>query len=144
MIRKELIFFLGIVLIITCGCKSGNTGRDNGDSLVEAQDHKPSKISFERIYYDFGKIVQGEKVSYAFQFKNVGDSELIIEDAYGGCGCTVPKYNQKPIAPGKEGFVEVIFDSAGRSGSQYKSVVVKSNASNGKMRLTIKADVLIN
>ncbi len=144
MIRKKIICFVWIVFIVTCGCKRGNTGRDNGKSQVEAQDHKPSKMNFERIYYDFGKVVQGEKVSYAFKFKNAGDSELIIEDAYGGCGCTVPKYNQKPIAPGKEGFVEVIFDSAGLRGSQYKSLVVKSNASNGKIRLTIKADVLIN
>src|SRR5438128_1475836 len=49
-------------------------------------------FKFEEETHDFGAITQGEKVSYAFKFKNAGKGDLVISGASGSCGCTVPEW----------------------------------------------------
>jgi len=67
----------------------------------------------------------------------------LIKDAFASCGCTVPQYEKEPIPPGEKGSVEVIFDSSGRRGNQYKSVIIRTNTPRGEVRLTIKANVIV-
>src|SRR5688500_16250965 len=57
-------------------------------------------FTIEKETHDFGRITQGDKVSYSFKFKNTGGSDLVISSAQGSCGCTVPNYPRNPIAPG--------------------------------------------
>jgi hypothetical protein len=64
-----------------------------------------------------------------------------LTSATASCGCTVPKYNKKPVAPGDGGTVEVVFDTSGRDGIQTKTVVVQSNAENNLVILRIIAEV---
>ncbi|HLG33233.1 MAG TPA: DUF1573 domain-containing protein, partial [Bacteroidia bacterium] len=77
--------------------------------------------------HDFGTIVEGEKVSYSFQFTNTGNADLLITNAAGSCGCTVPEYSKEPVPPGKSGVVNVIFDSSGKDGHQDKTVTIVAN-----------------
>ena len=85
------------------------------------------EFTFEKEVHDFGTIVQGEKVAYAFKFKNTGEGDLIITSAKGSCGCTVPEWPQAPVAPGAEAVIDVVFDSAGKSGQQNKKVTIVAN-----------------
>src|SRR5690606_33343328 len=87
-------------------------------------DTKLPKFEFVSETYDFGKIKQGEKVSYSYKFKNIGTTPLIISNASASCGCTVPTYPEDPIAPGAEGIVVVVFDSNGKMGMQTKTVTL--------------------
>lgn len=100
-------------------------------------------MKFEHEEYDFGAIMQGEKVSHTFKFKNIGKSDLLITSAKGSCGCTVPKYDKTPIAPGKEGQIEVVFDSDGRQGIQHKTVTVLANTQPNTVTLKFYADVIV-
>ena len=86
------------------------------------------RIKFEKEAYDFGTITSGEKVTYSFKFKNIGESPLIISNAEASCGCTVPEYPNKPVNPGAEGIIKVVFDSSGKTGMQNKVVTITSNA----------------
>ncbi|MCS7153221.1 MAG: DUF1573 domain-containing protein [Bacteroidia bacterium] len=86
-----------------------------------------AKIQFDKMEHDFGKIREGEKVSYRFRVKNPGTVPLRITDVKPSCGCTVPAWTKEPIPPGGEGFVEVIFDSQARSGEQIKTITVFAN-----------------
>jgi hypothetical protein len=140
---KRVLYIVLVFIIAAGGCKKGSSG-DSSDSNSGGGDGVPPKINFEQVYYDFGDIVQGEKVAYSFQFENKGGSPLVIEDAFASCGCTVPEYDREPISPGDKGRIEVIFDSSGRRGNQYKSVIIKTNTPEGEQRLTIKANVLTN
>jgi len=56
------------------------------------------KLEFEQISHDFGKLIQGEKVSYAYKFKNTGNATLVISAVIPGCNCTVAKFTQTPVA----------------------------------------------
>lgn len=88
---------------------------------------KMPKIQFEKLEFDAGKIIQGEKVNYAFKFKNVGGSTLKIESAKPSCGCTASAPRKNEIEPGETSQIEMTFDSTGRSGPQSKSITVTSN-----------------
>lgn len=98
-------------------------------------------IAFEKTVHDFGNLKSGASVSYTFKFKNTGNKPLIISNAKGSCGCTVPKWPKDPIAPGKEGEIQVTFNSRGKKGQQHKSVTLTANTNPANTRLYIKADV---
>ena len=71
-------------------------------------------MAFTEEKHNFGKITQGEKVSYSFVFKNTGGSDLIISSAQGSCGCTVPTFPKGPVKPGQESKIDVVFNSEGK------------------------------
>src|SRR3954468_10339298 len=49
----------------------------NPASASGKTDGKLPAFAFKEETHDFGEIVQGEKVSYSFMFKNVGESDLV-------------------------------------------------------------------
>jgi hypothetical protein len=99
-------------------------------------------ITFDKKEYDFGKIVEGESVSYEFTFTNTGKSDLVIADVSTSCGCTVPSFPKNAIRPGEGGSVRVSFNSRGRRGVQTKNVVVVANTQPNVTSLKIKAQVV--
>ena len=100
------------------------------------------ELSFETLRHNFGDIIQGETVSHQFVFTNTGEGNLIISNAKGSCGCTVPKWPRKPIAPGESEEIKVTFNSAGKSGKQSKTITLVTNAIPNTTVLTISANIL--
>lgn len=43
----------------------------------------------------------GKKIEVVFRIQNTGDKALAIHDIKTSCGCTVPRWDKQPIAPGK-------------------------------------------
>ena len=91
--------------------------------------------------HDFGRITQGESISYSFHFRNTGSADLVISGCSATCGCTVADYPRGRIAPGKDGYVTVSFNSQGKTGQQYQEVTVNSNAQPSRNILKITAQV---
>jgi hypothetical protein len=104
-------------------------------------DGKYPELSFEKQEHDFGTIKQGDKVTYEFKFKNTGQADLLISDAKGSCGCTVPEYPKTPIMPGEDGKLKVSFDSSGKSGLNTKSVTITCNTKENNKIINIKANI---
>lgn len=98
-------------------------------------------IKFEKTEHDFGKILQGEQVSYTFKFKNTGNAPLIITSIEKTCGCTTPDYSSQPIKPGESGKITITYDSKGHKGFQNKRLIVKANTNPSETILRIKAQV---
>ncbi|ATP55209.1 hypothetical protein CPT03_01390 [Pedobacter ginsengisoli] len=98
-------------------------------------------LTFETSNYYFGKIEKGEKVSYSFKFRNTGKMPLIIKEAIATCGCTVPEVPKEPIKPGQAGELNVVFNSAGKTGRQDKIVSVRSNALNSAIELHLTGEI---
>lgn len=86
-----------------------------------------TSVQFEETEFKFGTINEGDKVEHVFKLKNTGNKPLIIANAVGSCGCTVPEYAKDPIAPGAESEVKVTFNSTGKKGEQHKSVTMQMN-----------------
>ena len=49
--------------------------------------------------YDFGTLSRNEAVSYGFEFRNISDEAIVIENVRYTCGCTAPDWPETPIAP---------------------------------------------
>lgn len=104
-------------------------------------DGKYPIMAFSKTEHDFGTINEGDKPSYTFTFKNTGASDLIISNAVGSCGCTVPEYPKEPVKPGESAKMKVSFNSAGKNGRQQKTVTITANTASGKETITIKANI---
>jgi len=115
-----------------------NATADNPDGNAESL----AEIVFTKYEHDFGTITDGEQVETTFTFKNTGKTNLIISDAKGDCGCTVPSFPREPLAPGAEGKITVSFNSSGKEGENTKRVTVTTNSKEANSYLTIKATVL--
>jgi len=135
-----LVAILIVVGVYSLSC-SGNQKKENTQTRIENTEGYP-KIKFDTTYYDFGTMVQGEQAAFTFKFKNTGTANLVILDAFSTCGCTVPEYSDNPIPPGGKGKVEVVFNSEGKRGLQYKTVTLKLNTEMKQKTLTLKANVL--
>jgi hypothetical protein len=134
------IILLSLVMITLLLSQCGNQGRKN-TSVSPEGDTGTVKIVFSEYEHNFGKVSEGEKVSYVFKFENQGSANLVITSATTTCGCTVPEYDSKPISPGGTGNLEVVFDTSGRNGMQTKTITVKSNAKPSVVLLKITAEV---
>lgn len=101
-----------------------------------------AKIEFEKEVHDYGTIKNGADGSCSFDFKNTGNQPLIISNAKGSCGCTVPSWPKEPINPGQTATITVKYDTK-RTGAINKSVTITSNAVNEPTKvLRIKGNVL--
>jgi len=122
--------FLGLIALISVSACNNSSTKNQALTDSTALNADPASapiIKFEKETYEFGKIKQGEKVSYDFKFVNTGKSPLIIKDAHATCGCTVPEVSKDPIPAGASGNVKVTFDSAGKEGLQDKVVTIVAN-----------------
>ena len=111
-------------------------------TIAPAVDNKNAPdFKFDVEEYNFGSIKQGDKVTYDFKFVNNGKEPLIITEAHGSCGCTVPQWPKDPIAKSANGVIHVEFNSTGKMGMQDKTVTITSNAKSGQKVLHLKGNV---
>ncbi|MEZ0007969.1 hypothetical protein ABH942_003355 [Flavobacterium sp. 28YEA47A] len=112
---------------------------------VSAMAQTGPKIEFKEETIDYGTVTKGEDSGLrVFEFKNIGDAPLIINDVKSSCGCTVPTKPQEPIMPGKTGKIEVQYNM--NPGPISKTITVQSNAVNkdsGIIPLRIKGNVIV-
>jgi len=101
-------------------------------------------FKFEEESHDFGKVIQGESVSYLFRFRNSGKSDLVISDVSTSCGCTVTSFPKTPIRPGQSDAIKVSFNSTGKKGFQNKTIVIVANTQPNTTLLKIKAEVTMS
>ena len=78
----------------------------------------PTTVQFAEMNHSFGTIDQDTENEKVFTFTNTGSKPLIIENAVGSCGCTVPEYPKEPIAPGSTGEIRVVYKPGKQQGKQ--------------------------
>ena len=102
-------------------------------------------MTFAEPTFDFGNIMDGDKVEHVFSFQNTGKEPLIISNAKGSCGCTVPQWPKDPIKPGDSGEIKVVYNSKnkGKIGgkNETKTVTITANTNPPETRLIIKGIV---
>jgi len=139
--KNNSINLLIISVVLTAGLCTCKNSLSQQDKLNYDSDGTPV-IEFSQMVHDFGEIEEGEKVACVFTFENKGDADLLITSATTSCGCTVPKFDDKPVPPEGKGMVEVVFDSSFRNGTQNKTIAIRSNARSPVIILKIKAEVI--
>lgn len=98
------------------------------------------QMTFDADVVDYGVIEQGSDPYRIFNFTNTGNAPLVISNAKGSCGCTVPTYPKEPISPGAAAEIKVRYDT-NRIGKFTKRVTLTTNAGDESKILTIKGEV---
>lgn len=109
---------------------------------IQVENPNAPEISFETEVINYGDIEKGADGVREFKFTNVGKSPLIISNARGSCGCTVPTWPKEPIKPGESSVIKVKYDT-NRPGPINKSVTITSNAKTPTKVLRIKGNVQV-
>lgn len=100
-----------------------------------------AQMKFETIDINYGDIMKGGEPNREFIFTNTGNEPLIISNAAGSCGCTVPTWPKEPIMPGAKGSIKVHYDTQ-RVGQFTKYVTLTTNAAGQEtFKLTIHGNV---
>lgn len=136
--KNILLFILGFLLVSIISCNTVPETKKTSEKI----DLEPALIEFAELEHDFGKVTEGERVGWHFSYENKGGSDLVITNVHTTCGCTVPQFNRKPLPPGGQESLQVIFDSSGRMGKEIKNVRIESNALNSTVNLKLYFEVI--
>lgn len=140
--KGKLIFALALfaaVLLFSCE-KPGVTPKEAALDAALLKDTTLIEFVDSTTFY-FDTIQQGDKVEHIFHIKNVGDKNLLIGEAHGDCGCTVPEYPKEPVKPGDVAEIKVTFNSAGKHDDVTKTVTMTCNTPAHREHLYLKGFV---
>jgi hypothetical protein len=87
---------------------------------------KATALTFEKTTLDYGTVKHNSEPLRTFKFKNTSGKPVIITNATGSCGCTVPEWPKQPIGPGESSKIDVRYDT-NRPGPFTKTVTVTTN-----------------
>ena len=142
--KHSIITCITLVFALTSCQDASSKIKNQVTEDLNVQAATPTSLpafSFAMESHDFGQINEGEVVSVDFPFTNDGEAPLIISNASGSCGCTVPQWPRTPIAPGESGVISVSFNSESKPGNQNKTVTLTSNTMPNVKVLKISAQV---
>jgi len=100
--------------------------------------------NFPSLVVDYGTIERNTNGEREFPFMNDGDQPLIISNAQGSCGCTIPTWPKEPIEPGQSSSIKAKYDT-NRLGQFTKTITLTTNSADDSQKtiqLTIKGNVI--
>ena len=146
--KIALLALLAIFGITTSNAQAKKTAKKEvakkeiAPAKIDSQKVGGAGMLFENETIDYGTIPHNADGKREFVFVNNGSKPLIITNATGSCGCTVPSFPKEPIAPGAKATIGVKY-ATDRIGAFTKTVTVTSHAEGSSSKvLTIKGTVL--
>lgn len=112
---KKILITLNVVCFFVVAGVYSSFAQNNGPVL-----------SADNMTVDFGEVNYGGDGLREFHFKNTGTEPLMITNAKGSCGCTVPEWPKEPIRPGQSDVIKIKYDTK-RSGPISKTVTITTN-----------------
>jgi len=106
----------------------------------QTEESSNATIDFVSKVVDYGTIEHNADGARKFVFTNNGTEPLLIKNAKGSCGCTVPTWPREAIAPGATAEIGVKY-ATNRVGKFTKTITLTTNASKKPVILTVKGEV---
>lgn len=136
--RCLLPFLLSFALLVT-GVQAAN-GQAATDTAGGA------RFAFDETTHNWGRLPADTTLTYRFEFRNTGQTLLMITDVSLSCPCFDVDWNRSPVMPGGRGWVCVVFHTKGKTGLFDKLLWVTSNAVNlppgdNRFELRIRGEV---
>jgi len=137
-----LLAMLTVLGVTTSNAQETKKTKGPSETKAVAPKLEGAGIVFETETIDYGTIEHNAEGTRKFVFTNNGNAPLVITNAQGSCGCTVPSTPKEPILPGSKGSIGVKYDTS-RVGTFTKTVTISSNAAGQPTKvLTIKGNVV--
>lgn len=97
------------------------------NAVASAQKAMGPEFTAESMTVDFGDVDNAKDSGVRIlKFKNTGSAPLMITNAVGSCGCTVPTWPKEPVKPGGTAQIEIKYDIT-RVGPISKTVTITTN-----------------
>lgn len=145
---KKIVYISFLALLLSsCGGDDKTYSTDmvknelSADGKGKTTPENAPVFKFDKTEFDFGKVVQGEKLEYSYKFTNAGKSDLLISQASGSCGCTVAEFPQEPIKPGASDAIKITLNTEGKKGPLHKTVKIFANTYPAETIIHVKAMV---
>lgn len=160
----QTLVLVAVVAVFSTACQQGNSDvRDAARENVENNAVQPNAqaaaptpapqpaaavpvgptttMAFAEETFDFGTVEEGEVVSHTYTFTNTGSEPLILSNAKGSCGCTVPDWPREPIAVGETAELTVTFNSKNKKGKRDQKVTITANTNPPQTFIHLKGEV---
>ena len=132
--NRVLKKWLTLTLLLCVACATTLSAQEQS---VEPK----ASIKMHSTSYDFGRLsLKGNKKTHVFHYTNTGSMPLIIQRATTSCNCIDVKYSRRPVAPGEQGEITIIYDPKKELGAFNKGVHISTSA--GQVTLFVKGEVL--
>lgn len=136
---KKVLLAFGLIAFLGAAVNAQETATT--PAAVKVDNPNAPVMNFESDVVDYGTIEQGADGVREFKFTNTGKEPLLISNARGSCGCTVPTWPKEPIKPGESSVIKVKYDTK-RLGAINKSVTITSNAAEATKVVRIKGKII--
>ena len=124
-------FMLSLLLVSTAFFSFSQSAAKKAEDMVK----------FKELRHDFGKIKQGVPVTHDFEFTNIANEPVIVENATASCGCTTPVWPQQPIMKAKTDKIKAGFNAAA-AGPFEKTIFIKLKGIDARYEQKIAGEVL--
>ena len=124
-------FLLFVCLIFASSVMIAQTAETIEEKEVAEEAVEGPKMQLEKTVVDYGEIKQVDDPLRKVSFTNTGTEPLLITNAKGSCGCTVPTWPREPILPGESSEIEIRYDTK-RLGPINKTIKLTTNDPTGQ------------
>lgn len=90
--------------------------------------------------HSFGELQKGKTVTHVFEFKNISDSPLVIDNVRTDCGCTASDWEEEPVPIQEKGRITIHFDAL-KTGYFKKRITVWIKGMKKPEKLSIEGEV---
>jgi hypothetical protein len=101
-----------------------------------------AEFDFDKKVVKFDPAQEGFIFEHNFYFTNTGDAPLEVSSHEVECDCIQLIYPEGPVGPGERGYINMTFDSSGKSGWQYREIVIHANTRKKSAELELRVKVL--
>jgi hypothetical protein len=136
--KKTIITLLLAILFIP------TIAQEKKDTIATKKEKLYAEIKFEKTNHNFGTFAADTALlDCEFKFKNIGNADLYIHQAFASCGCTVPDFPTEAIKPGESGSIKVTYDGTHKApGSMRRSITIHTNGKVEMIKLYITGKML--
>lgn len=147
--KKIILGLSALCMVAFTSCKDNAESKVKSENVADAAQRDANSgnmpvIAFNETEHDFGTIPNGIPVETVFEYKNTGNSPLVVSDIKSTCGCTVPSDWTKEVMPGETGKFTVKFNGKGNGNQISKTVTMTTNTEKGSEAVVIKAFVEVD
>lgn len=144
-IMKKILFFASVALLMVSFAHAQEVAKEMDKTQTEVVIGEVTSsgpiMTFESKTVDYGTLEQHGEPLRVCTFTNTGTEPLVIKNARGSCGCTVPTYPKEPIMPGESSKIEIRY-ATNRLGKFSKTVTLTTNEVGEKHVLKVIGEVL--
>jgi len=133
------------LIIVFAGGDGSHTGQSAGETderikRVSGSSVLGPRMIFDRLSHDFGTRVEGDELTFRFEFANSGSEDLVIQRTRFTCACVGASESVKTVQPGDSGHIDVRLSSD--PGGKKANVYIEANDPAGIHILTVRGEII--